>query len=312
MAETRHILTYDLVDKLGEGPSGVVWRGWDRALERFVVVKILSEKRSADPLIQQFAIPTLTRLTYINHPNVAQVFDCQMVDDRLVIVTQEIPGQPITSLTVETPLSSDKLLELAAQICEGLRSVHERELVHGNLKPSNIIVDAAGKVRLTDFGLVISMDDSSLNRNGVTADAMRYQSPERVHNNAPTVESDLFSLGAVLYELATGLPAFPGEIETHVAQAIIYDEPNDERMREREVTPEIRLLILKALSKKPEERYTSTAELLFTIQGILDYNRSLQRPQNLHVRTASPRQYLMVSLLCILLLLWWVVITTPK
>jgi eukaryotic-like serine/threonine-protein kinase len=310
MAETRHILTYDLVDKLGEGPSGVVWRGWDRALERFVVVKILAEKRSADPGIKEFTIPTLTRLTYIDHPNIAQVFDCQMVDDQLVMVTQEIPGKPVNSLALDVSLTNQAFLELAAQICEGLRSAHERELVHGNLKPSNIIVDSAGRVHLTDFGLVMGMDDSSLNRNRVTADAMRYQSPERVQNNPPTIQSDIFSLGAVLYELATGLPAFPGDVETHVAQAILYDEPNVEILREREVPPEIRLLVLKALCKRPNDRYTSVAEILFTIRGILDHYKNSPRPQKQYERVTPPRQFLMVSLLCMLLLIWWIVLTT--
>jgi eukaryotic-like serine/threonine-protein kinase len=310
MADARHILTYDLVDKLGGGPSGFVWRAWDRALERFVVVKILTQKRSADSGIKEFTIPTLTRLTYITHPNIAQVLDCQMDDNHLVIVSQEIAGKPITAHVSETPLTTEQFLELVAQICEGLRSAHERELVHGNLKPSNIIVDAKNKVHLTDFGLVMVMDDSSLNRNRVSADSMRYQSPERVQNNPPSIESDIFSLGAVMYEMASGIPAFRGDVETHVAQSILYDEPNVEILREKEIPPEIRLIILKALCKRPEDRFASVAEILFTIHGILDHYKHSQRSQKQYERVTPPRQFLMVSMLCMLLLIWWIVLTT--
>ncbi|ADV66962.1 serine/threonine-protein kinase [Deinococcus maricopensis] len=275
---------YVLQDLLGEGGSAKVYRAHDERLGRDVAVKILHDHvHPADRTRFEREIRTLARLA---HPGVVSILDLGTFEGRTFFSMPLLSGGPLSTLgpLEDTPESAEVFLDAATLIAQALHHLHDRGLVHRDLTPNNILLDAHRTPRVMDFGLVSSgMSEHTLHltRSGVTLGTPQYMAPEQARGVNVGPHSDLYALGAVLYRVACGSPPFVGDNDQSVLYQHVYELPDDPRLHNPAVPDEIARLILTLLAKKPEARPESGLRLA----------RQLQRARDLLRRAHSSGQY---------------------
>ncbi len=217
----KQILQYTLVEKLGEGHTGPVYQAWDTTMERIVALRIVPAELLSHPGFRSQCLSTLRTLSNLSHSNIGNIYGASKDGDRLIVVMEYISGQTVQQLIRNGPISNDKFLTLAIQIARGLTFAHEHNVIHGNIRPSNIMITDEGTAKLVDFGLSTHMihdNDSST----IVFDEVRYRTPAHIVNGELTPLSDLYSLGEVYWELLTGKPTFSGSTQADVEDAILH------------------------------------------------------------------------------------------
>jgi serine/threonine protein kinase len=264
--------SYEILERLGAGGMGVVYRARDTRLERDVAVKILPAGLLADePTRRRFHKEALA-LAKLTHPNIAAVYDVGEQGGVDYLVMEYVRGQTLAA-KLTTPLAEKEVLNLGIQIAAALEEAHEHRIVHRDLKPANIVVTSRGRAKVLDFGLARSLrpvgeesttETASTAESGSTrreiAGTLPYMAPEQVQGEGADVRSDLYAAGAVLYEMATGQRAFPEKTTTELVSAILQRPPVPPASMNRKVSPELERIILKCLEKDPENRYQSAKE----------------------------------------------------
>ncbi|MHB9027069.1 MAG: protein kinase domain-containing protein, partial [Armatimonadota bacterium] len=268
---TEHILNdrYALEEKVGEGGMAVTWRARDLLLNRTVAVKLMREQFTADDhFVERFRreAQAAARLT---HENVAGVYDTGQADGAYYIVMEFVEGVNLKQrLRREGALPILTSLEIARQIAIALDAAHRKGLVHRDIKPHNIMLNTQGKVKVTDFGIAKLASDGE--DTGVIIGSVHYLSPEQARGEATTPSSDLYALGAVLFEMFTGRTVFEGENPMAVAHKQIYDRPPLPSTLRREISPAIDAIILRCLEKDPTARYHSAAEVQVVLSQLIN------------------------------------------
>ncbi len=307
----KQILHYVPAEKIGDGLTGDVYKTWDTVLERFVALKILNPDLMQHTAYRAQVLGTLRALADTDHPHICSLYGVHKADDLYIVAMELIEGRTLREILLEGPFSKEKLLDLAVKIAGALNHAHSRHILHGNLTPANIMIREDGSVRVLDFGfstLPIERDQHDFT---VSAEIMRYRAPEQITGEEITPLADLFSLGAVLYEVISGSPAFPGTDCRWIEDAILEKDPDIESLVPDTKTPgEIILLLEKLLAKKPEDRFRHAAELQISTTEIISFEKSRPVKEFFDVKPSTPRQYLMLSLLAALLIIFWLVITT--
>ena len=262
---------YEIVAPLGAGGMGEVYRARDTRLGREVALKILPHEVSGDPSRRQRFEQEARAIAALNHPNIVAIHD--VGEDRGVsyIVTELVDGQSLR----DAKFGLRKTLDVAAQIAGGLAAAHAAGIVHRDLKPENILVARDGRVKILDFGLakvVESRDASGATQTmspktepGMVMGTVGYMSPEQARGQALDARSDIFSLGTVLYELASGKHPFPGVSAVDVMSGILKEDPPP---IEGEVSPALERIIRRCLEKEPSRRFQSAADLAFALQSV--------------------------------------------
>jgi serine/threonine-protein kinase len=274
---------YELVDRLGAGGMGEVWRAHDQELHRDVAVKFLPERFAADSLrLGRFA-QEARAASSLNHPNIVTIHDIGQTSDLPYIVMELVEGRTLRELMVEgRPLAPRRLLEIGAQMADGLAKAHSAGIVHRDLKPENVMVTADGFVKLLDFGLAKLLSEASGERQhwfdsgaptwpespspqtgiGVVLGTVGYMSPEQARGRGVDHRGDQFTLGAILYELATGQQAFRRDTTAQTLAAIIEDSPAPIGMLNPQIPQALRWIIEgRCLAKDPADRYAATEDL---------------------------------------------------
>ncbi len=259
---------YQVIEKLGAGSAAVVYLAEDVVLGRPVVLKFLLPKghAAAAPLLHE-----ARTASSLNHPNICTIYEIAEHEGRQFIVMELIEGQPISALVAERPLELTQFLDLAIQIADGLDAAHREGIVHRDIKPANIFVTRRGQVKILDFGIAVPAEPrcTSAERSipvprsasGTWGGTLPYMSPEQVRGEELDPRSDLFSLGSVLYEMATGRRAFPGTDAATVAAAILSQPPLPPRRLNPALTTELERIIAKALEKNRQLRCQSATDL---------------------------------------------------
>jgi serine/threonine-protein kinase len=247
---------YEIRARLGEGVSAVVYRAWDRELRREVALKVLHESAVLNDVGRERFRREAQAAAGLAHPNVVAVYDAGEEAGRLYCVMELIDGPLLREALKDTALSVDARLRLVEGAARGLASAHARGIVHRDVKPANILVSASGDPKVTDFGLAHLMHQE-LTRSGATLGTPQYMSPEQVRGKPRdiTPATDVYGLGAVLYEALTGAPPHAGETMIELYEAIATDEPRPPRRRNPAISPALQTVILKALQKDPGRRY---------------------------------------------------------
>src|SRR6185503_8393859 len=192
---------YRILDKLGEGGMGVVYKAQDSRLERLVALKFLPESLAADPLAKQRFLNEAKAASALNHPNVAVVYDVGEVDSASFIAMELVEGESLKARLRSGPLTISQIQSLGLQIAQGLHAAHSRGIVHRDIKPDNILLTRDGRIKIMDFGIAKLGLSSNLTQTGMTLGTLAYMSPEQVLGEEVDHRADLWSLGVVLYEM---------------------------------------------------------------------------------------------------------------
>ena len=255
---------YRVLEKLGEGGMGVVYKAEDTKLLRPVALKFLSPQWLSDSDAKKRFMREAQAAAALQHPNVCPVYEIDEVAGRLFISMAFLDGRELSDEIAEGPIGADRAVHLAAQFAEGLAEAHSRGIVHRDIKPANLFVTASDRGVILDFGLAqLIAPGSKLTREGATLGTCAYMSPEQTSGHDIDPRTDVWSLGCVLYEMLAGEQAFRG----HYDQAIIYSILHEEPLPLENAPPEIEAVIKRCLAKAPEGRYADAAALLEALRG---------------------------------------------
>jgi Tol biopolymer transport system component/tRNA A-37 threonylcarbamoyl transferase component Bud32 len=226
----RKLAHFEIVEKLGEGGMGAVYKARDHHLDRFVALKVLLPDKVSDPERKRRFVQEAKAASALNHPNIVTIHDIASDNGVDYIAMEYVAGRTLDALIPRQGMQLNEALRLAIQMADGLAKAHAAGITHRDLKPSNIMVDADGRVKLLDFGLAKLTDrgesgDATLTTEGSIVGTVAYMSPEQAEGQPVDARSDIFSFGAVLYEMLTGQRAFHGDTPMSTLAAVIHKEP---------------------------------------------------------------------------------------
>ena len=294
---------YEIVSPLGAGGMGEVYRARDTRLGREVAVKVLLPEVSADDSRRRRFEQEARSASALNHPNIVTVYDVGSVDSTIYLAMELVEGRTLREMLADGALPSRKLLDVAVQVAEGLAKAHDAGLVHRDLKPENLIVSKDGFVKILDFGLAKltelgSSDGVSALQTvagapgtvpGTVMGTVGYMSPEQASGREVDYRSDQFSLGSILYELATGNRAFQRNTGAETLTAIIREEPVPVGQANPRVPAPVRWIVERCLAKEPEERFASTKDLARDLRSLRDHLSETSVAET--VAAAAPRRH---------------------
>ena len=250
---------YKILEKLGEGGMGVVYKAQDTSLDRLVALKFLPPHLSATEQDKVRFVQEAKAAASLNHPNICTIYGIEEHDGQMFIAMEYVEGQTLHDRGLNLPLKQS--IEIGIQLADGLAAAHEKGIVHRDIKSENIMLQKDGRVRIMDFGLAKIKSASRLTKVGSTVGTTGYMSPEQVQGLESDHRSDIFSLGVILYELFAGQSPFKGAHETAINYEIVNVEPEPISSVKPDFDQQLDAIVLDCLAKDPGERSQSAAEV---------------------------------------------------
>jgi len=271
----RTILQYQLVEKLGAGGMGEVFKARDTRLNRFVALKALTSGVSADPEQRRRFIHEARAASALNHPNIITIYDIVDVGDAQYMVSEYVQGKTLLELVPKGGLPVPLAIGYAVQMADAFSAAHAAGIIHRDIKPANVMVTSGGLVKVLDFGLAKLMEglpgdhtgatvtviEAPLTVQGTVMGTVNYMSPEQAEGKRVTARSDIFSFGAVLYEMLTGRCAFRGTSTISTLSAVLRDDVQPIVELAPDVPPELARIVAQCLKKDPDQRFQSMREV---------------------------------------------------
>jgi eukaryotic-like serine/threonine-protein kinase len=254
---------YEVVSKLGSGGMADVYLANDRHLGRQVALKVLSARYAHDEQFVERFRREASAAAGLNHPNIVQIYDRGEAEDTYYIAMEYLEGRSLKEIILKyAPLSTELVISISTQILEALRFAHRRDVIHRDIKPQNIIVANDGRVNVTDFGIARAGNVSTMTEAGSILGTAHYLSPEQAQGKPVEAASDLYSLGVVMYEMATGKLPFDADNPVSIAMQHAHQQPVPPRSLVSEIPENLEAVILRALGKQPVERYLTAQSML--------------------------------------------------
>ena len=268
-AAAEHVIShYRLLEKLGEGGMGVVYKALDTNLNRTVALKFLAPRLTQDPEAKKRFRREAEAAAAVDHPNICTVHEIAEVDGQIFIAMAYIEGQSLDKKIGGSPLPLDQAFDIAAQTAQGLQAAHEKGVVHRDIKSANILLTTSGQVKIVDFGLAQLANPDQLTKTGSTLGTPAYMSPEQARWEKVDRRTDIWSLGVVLYEMVGGRLPFRGEVQQAMMHSILHADPDPLTGLRTGVPIELDYLIDKALAKERDERYQHVDEVLVDLREL--------------------------------------------
>jgi hypothetical protein len=259
---------YEIEDRLGAGGSGVVYRGRDLRLERLVAIKVLADELRNDELAWARLLREARLVSNLNHPHIGAIYDLGEEEERAYIAMELIEGLPLSDLVPECGMPTEQVRHYGAQIADALAYAHERGVIHGDLKGLNILVTSEGNIKLLDFGLgrriprqgiaEVTSSRLPLAEGGATAGTLPYLAPEVLRGDATSLESDVWALGVLLYQMATGELPFRGATPFELSMEIMVGAPP----KLAQVAEPLESILRGCLEKDPRARCSQAREVM--------------------------------------------------
>lgn len=249
----------------------LVYKAYDTVLSRTVALKVLRSQYACDEdFVMRFKREALSAAR-LQHENIIRIFDVGEDQDIYYIVMEFQTGPTLKELIrTRGPIPTEVAMEIAFQICQGVAHAHRRSIIHRDIKPHNIIISPLGQVKVTDFGIARAITGSTLTRKGTIVGSVHYFSPEQARGDLTSVQSDIYSLGVVLYEMLTGRLPFEGDSPFSIAMKHISEQPPDPRLINPEIPREAASIILKAMQKDETARYRTATDMLHDMGVFLE------------------------------------------
>jgi len=259
----KTISHYKILEKLGEGGMGVVYKAEDTKLKREVAIKFLPRFISADKEERKRFEIEAQAAASLNNPIITTIHSIEEVDDQLFIVMEFIDGIELKDKIKSGPISNNEVINITNQMAEGLDAAHKKGIIHRDIKSSNIMITKDGKVKIMDFGLAKIKGGTELTKIGSTVGTVAYMSPEQAKGEVVDNKTDIWSFGVVLYKMLTSRLPFPGDYEQAVIYSILNEEPKSiDQNSKLQASDNFIQIAMHCLQKSKEERYNSFAEVL--------------------------------------------------
>ncbi len=260
---------YEIIELIGKGGMAFVYKARCSFLDRAVAVKVLQPQFAGDAdFVRRFRREAQAAAS-LSHPNIVSIYDVGQEDGQQYIVMEHIGGKTLKDkIRSEAPLPAQQAVEIAVQIGKALEHAHANDIVHCDIKPHNILMTKEGQVKVTDFGLARAVSSSTLTYRESIIGSVHYFSPEQAHGELANKQSDLYSLGIVLYEMTTGRLPFEGESPITIALKHIQAKVESPQKMNPNTPPGLERIILKATEKEPADRYQSATEMLRDLQAL--------------------------------------------
>jgi TolB-like protein/Tfp pilus assembly protein PilF len=276
----RTLSHYRLIEKIGEGGMGVVWKALDTRLDREVAIKLLPDDFADDPERLARFKQEAKAVAALSHPNILAIYDVGAEEGLSFAVMELLEGETLRERLRGAAPAWRKTAEIGAAIADGLAAAHSKGIIHRDLKPENVFITTDGVVKILDFGLVrreraISQGEKAAaptvtvqTSPGAVMGTLTYMSPEQLRGEPGDARSDIFALGCLLYEMAAGKKAFSRATASETMAAILKEEPSDISAERKEIPAELERVIQHALEKRPEERFQSARDLAFGLRSV--------------------------------------------
>lgn len=314
----KEIGPYRILQKIAQGGMNPVYKGLHTGLEQEVAIKVLDRAALEDPAVRTRFINEAKIQASLSHPNVIKVLNYLEQDETVFLIMEYINGETLDVLIKKAgALPVDQATTIFSSVLEAVAFMHAKGIVHRDIKPANIMISYDGFVKVMDFGIARTMGESGKTQAGIRMGTLWYMSPEQIRGEDATVSSDIYALGATLYQMVTGQVPFSGSLEFDIMKGHLEKPPQPPWQINNGITKELGEIILTALAKRREERYQNAGEFLAALRGISpaqDATRAIgERPQqgmrwNVRRISGNRNRILLLAAVCIALALLAVVV----
>ncbi len=259
---------YKILEELGEGGMGVVYKAEDTKLKRTVALKFLSPQAVGSEEDKKRFVREAQAAAALHHPNICTVYEIDEVEGQTFIAMAYLDGQSLKEKIEAKPLKFDKAVDIAMQVADGLQEAHESGIVHRDIKSSNVMVTNKDQAILMDFGLARQAGKTMLTKEGTSMGTVAYMSPEQANGEKVDHRTDVWSFGVMLYEMVTGQLPFKGDYEQAVVYSIVNEDPEPMTALRTGVPMELERIANKAMAKNPAERYQNANDMLIDLRSV--------------------------------------------
>ena len=286
---------YKILEEIGRGGMGVVYKAEDTKLKRTVALKFLPSELTRDPEAKERFVHEAQAASAIEHNNICNIHEIDETEDgQTFIVMACYEGETLKDRVERGPLKIDDALNIASQIVEGLHEAHEKGIVHRDIKPANIMITTKGQVKIMDFGLAKLRGRTKVTKEGTTLGTVAYMAPEQARGGKVDHRADIWSLGIILYEMITGQRPFKGVYEQSVIYSIMNEIPEPMTGLRTGVPVALERIVSKMMAKRPDERYQHMSDLLVDLKAVIKHVESTDLPPQPVIKRTQRGQRLLI------------------